>query len=84
MTENRMTEEDKRAEEQALFMTWLTALPKDEWEIFRDHIGYFQDTLPVLPLAVALVESTLTEYKEKGAQPEWQFIPYGPYGRTLH
>jgi hypothetical protein len=48
-------EKDKRAEEQALFMTWLTSLTDEEWEMFRDHIAYFQNTLSGLPVAVAVM-----------------------------
>jgi hypothetical protein len=57
-------EKDKRAEEQALFMTWLTSLSDKDWESFRDNITYFQDTLSALPVAVAMImdlEVTLQE-----------------------
>ena len=51
MTEERMTGKDKRAEEQALFIAWLTSLTDEEWEMFRDNIAYFQNTLAGLPVA---------------------------------
>lgn len=57
-------EKDKRAEEQALFMTWLTSLSDKDWESFRDNITYFQNTLSALPVAVAMImdlEVTLQE-----------------------
>ena len=64
-----MSEEkkDKRAEEQALFMTWLASLTDEEWDMFKDNIAYFQDTLSALPVAVAVLldlEVAIDQIKE--------------------
>lgn len=67
MTEERMTGKDKRAKEQALFIAWLTALTDEEWEMFRDNIAYFQNTLAGLPVAVAVLldlEVAIDQIKE--------------------
>jgi len=67
MTEERMTGKDKRAEEQALFIAWLTSLTDEEWEMFRDNIAYFQNTLAGLPVAVAVLldlEVAIDQIKE--------------------
>ena len=75
-----MSEEkkDKRAEEQALFMTWLTSLTDEQWEVFRDNIGYFQNTLSGLPVAVAVLldlEGAIDQIKDGSVEVAREAYP---------